>query len=169
MAEPVSPAAETNASIPASATLSSHTVIDVQEKIWESVHESLKVLESQLKVDQQRQRDRVEEELHKMRQQLAATAREQRQEHQNISAAVREMFEEMRKELSDALRRLSQDMDHTLRQSETHNRQAIETLRDEMLRVLFERERMIVKRERLGELLVTLGKQLQVGSEDQET
>ena len=168
MAESVSPAAETNFSVPAPEALSSHTVMDVQEKIWESVHESLKVLESQLKVDQQRQRDRVEEELHKMRQQLEVTAQEQRQQHQNMSAAVREMFEEMRKELSDALRRLSQDMDHTLRQSEAHNRQAIETLRDEMLRVLFERDRTSVKRERLGELLVTLGKQLQAGSEDPE-
>lgn len=149
-------------------TSSSHT-LDIQEKMQEYLHENLKTLESQLKVDQQRQRDRVEEELHKVRQQLAATAQEQRQHHQNISVAVREMFEEMRKELSDALHRLSQDVDHTLRQAEAQNRQAIETLRDEMLRGLFQRDQATVKREVLGELLVTLGKRLQTTTEDGET
>lgn len=190
MAQPASPGAGTNPSsaasepqtemvsesqlaapishIPSEAFVS-HATTDMQERLLEIMHENLKTLESQIKVEQQRQRDRLEEELYKTRQQLAATTREQRQQHQNASAMMREMLEDMRKGFSDTMQRLAHDMDHALRQSEAHNRQAIDKLRDEILHVLFERDQTLVKRETLGELLVALGRQLQMTLEDQST
>ena len=162
MVPPASPDAETNAALPASGmhgqspalpapatpkppeafeTLPSQVLMAMQEQAQAYLHERLRVLEAQLLLDHQRQRDRLEEELHKMRQQLEVTVREQRQHHQTVSAAFREPLEEMRKELSDALYRLSQDVDRALRQSEAHNRRAIEKLQDEMLQALGERAR----------------------------
>jgi len=152
----------------ATETLSAHALIDTQEKLQAYMHERLKALETQLQVEQQRQRDRVDEDLHKMRQQLAAATEEQRQQHQSMSALVRETFEEMRKQLADALQRLSQESDHALRQSEAHNRVALEKLRDEMLQSLLERDRTTVKRQMLGELLITLGKKLRAAAKDQD-
>jgi hypothetical protein len=141
----------------------------MQEQVQTYMQEHLRILESQLLMDQQRQRDHVEEELHKMRQQLTITTREQLQHYQAMSASFREMLEDMRKEFSDILRRLSRDLEHALRQSEAHSQQAIEKLRDEMLLVLCERDQTPIKRHMLGELLVTLGKQLQTTAEDKET
>jgi cell division septum initiation protein DivIVA len=143
-----------------------HTLTDIQEKVQEFMNERLRVLESQLLMGQQRYRDRIEEELHKMRQQLTATAREQRQQHQTMSAAFRETLEEMRKEFSESLCRLSRDVDHVLRQAEAQAKRAVEGLRDEMLQALFERDQATVKRQMLGELLVMLGQKLQATDED---
>lgn len=152
----------------ATETLSADALLNTQDKLQAYMHERLRALETQLQVDQQRQRDRIDEELHKMRQQLATAAQEQRQQHQNMAAVVRETFEEMRKELAEALHRLSQESDHALRQSESHNRVALEKLRDEMLQHLLERDRTMVKRQILGDLLITLGKKLRAAAKDHD-
>jgi activator of 2-hydroxyglutaryl-CoA dehydratase len=190
MIPPASPEAETNSSSPtpdtktdldsqpssvapmphvATETFSSQLLTNMQEQVQTYMQERLRILESQLLMDQQRQRDHVEEDLHKMQQQLTITTQEQRQHYQAMSAAFREMLEEMRKELSDTLHRLSRDLEHALRRSEAHSQQAIEKLRDEMLLVLCERDQTTIKRHMLGELLVTLGKQLQTAAEDRDT
>ena len=139
---------------------------DVQETLQQYLQERFKALELQLTLDQQRQRDHVEEELHKMRQQLAGTTQEYHQYHQTVSATLRETIEQMRKAFSDALRHATEDVDRALRQSEEQTKRAFEKLRDDVLHMLFERDQVTVKRQMLGELLMTLGKQLQKTAEE---
>jgi exonuclease VII large subunit len=170
MTPPASPEAETNSAVPetraetvplpiptapttpGSAEAPPPTLTELPEQIQAHVDERLRTLELQLLASQQRHRDQVEEELHKMRQQLATTAQEQRQHHQTMSAALRETIEELRKELSDTLHRLSRDTD--------------DTLRNETFQMLYDRDQTTVKRQILGELLIALGKQLQASVED---
>jgi hypothetical protein len=97
-------------------------------------------LELQLTLEQQRYRDYVEEELHKMRQQLVAAVREHQQQQQIASATVRETIEHLRQELADALQYLAQDVAQMLRQAEEHSKRALDNLRDEMRQLLLERE-----------------------------
>jgi hypothetical protein len=139
----------------------------VQETLQQYLQERFKALELQLTLGQQRQRDHVEEELHKMRQQLAATTQEYYQYHQTVSAMLRETCEQMRQAFSDALLHASEDVEQALRQAEEQTRRALEKLRDDLLRLLFEHDQAAVKRQMLGELLITLGKQLQKPAEDE--
>jgi hypothetical protein len=62
----------------------------VQELLQRYVQDRFRALDQQLALEQQRQRDRMEEELHKVRQHLSATVREQQQHQQTLSAAFRE-------------------------------------------------------------------------------
>jgi thioesterase domain-containing protein len=130
----------------------------------EDVYERLKALELQLTLEHKRQRDQTEEELHKLRQQLATTVREQQQQHQTTLATLRETVEELRKEVAEALHHLSQDVDRVAQHGELQMSRAIERLRNELLEALFARDQTTVKRHLLGELFIMLGKNLQEAS-----
>jgi len=121
----------------------------------------LKALELQLILEHQRQRDQVEEELHKFRQQLATMAREQQQQQQTILTTLRETVDELRKEVAEALHRLSHDVDRVAQHAEAQSSRALERLRNELLAIIFERDHTTVKRHILGELLMSLGKNVQ--------
>ena len=125
----------------------------------------LKALEVQLTLEYQRQRDQVEEELHKLRQQLATTVHEQQRQQQTMLATLRETVEELTKEVAEALHRLSQDVDRVAQQAEAQTSRAIERLRNELLDTLLARDHTMVKRHLLGELLITLGKHVQEASQ----
>src|SRR5262244_215286 len=133
------------------------------------VHERLKALELQLTLEYQRQRDQIEEELHKLQEQLVTMARAHQHQHQATLATVREATEELRKEVADALHRLSQDVERVAQHAEAQTSRAVERLRNELLKTLFERDYTTVQRHILGELLVTLGKQLQATDEGEES
>lgn len=124
----------------------------------------LKALELQLTLEQQRHRNHLEEELHKLRQQLATMAREQQQQQQTTLTTLRETVDELRKEVAEALHRLSHDVDRVAQHAEAQTNRALERLRNELLEALLERDHTTVKRHVLGELLITLGKQLQEAS-----
>jgi hypothetical protein len=132
------------------------------------VYERLKALELQLTLEHQRQRDHVEEELHKLQQQLVTTVREQQQQQQTTLATLREIIEELRKEVAEALHRLSQDVDRVAQQAEAQTSRAIERLRNELLETLLARDHTTVKRHILGELFITLGKDLQEASKGEQ-
>ena len=133
------------------------------------VYERLKALELQLTLEYQRQRDQVEEELHKLREQLVTMAREHQHQHQATLATVRETIEELRKEVANALHHLSQDMERVAQHAEAQTSRAVERLRNELLETLLARDRTTVQRHMLGELLVTLGKQLQETDQGEES
>jgi hypothetical protein len=114
----------------------------------QDLHQRFKALELQLALEQQRHGDRVEEELHKLRQQLAAVSREQQQYQHSVSAMVRETMEHFRKEFADALQHLSRDFAQTLRQTEVHTRHALDSLRNEMLSMLHEHNQTSSRPER---------------------
>ena len=120
----------------------------------------LKALELQLTLEHQRQRDHVEEELHKLRQQLAITAREQQQQQTTLTT-LRETVDELRKEVAEALHRLSHDVDRVAQHAEAQTSRALERLRNELLEALLQRDQTTVKRHILGELFMSLGKHLQ--------
>ena len=121
----------------------------------------LKAVELQLTLEHQRQRDHVEEELHKLRQQLATMAREQQQQQQTTLTTLHETVDELRKEVAEALHRLSHDVDRVAQHAEAQTSRALERLRNELLEIVLARDHTTVKRHILGELLITLGKQLQ--------
>ena len=127
----------------------------------DDVHERLKALELQLTLEYQRQQDQIEEELHKLCEQLVTIACEHQHQHQATLATVRETTEELRKEVAEALHRLSQDMERVAQHAEAQTSRAVERLRNELMQTLFERDYTIVQRHLLGELLVTMGKHLQ--------
>ena len=135
----------------------------------DDVYERLKALELQLTLEYQRQRDQIEEELHKLREQLVTMARAHQHQHQATLATVREATEELRKEVADALHRLSQDMERVAQHAEAQTSRAVERLRNELLETLLARDRTTVQRHMLGELLVTLGKHLQDTGKEEES
>src|SRR5215831_5624120 len=132
-------------------------------------HERLKALELQLTLEYQRQRDQLEEELHKLREQLVTMTREHQRQHQATLATVRETTEELRKEVAEALHRLSQDMERVAQHAEAQTSRAVERLRNELMQTLFERDYTTVQRHLLGELLVTLGRHLQETDKGEES
>ena len=134
-----------------------------------NVHERLKALELQLTLEYQRQRDQIEEELHKLQGQLVTMAREHQHQHQATLATVREATEELQKEVADALHRLSQDMERVAQHAEAQTSRAVERLRHELLETLFARDCTTIQRHMLGELLVTLGRQLQEAEKEEES
>jgi len=140
---------------------------NIQETLQQYLQERFRALELQLTLNQQRQRDLVDEEIHKMRQQLAISTQEYRQHQQTVSATLRETIEQMRKAFSDTLLHVTQDIEQALRQSEEQTRRALEKLRDDVRHMFFERDQRTVKRQTLGELLITLGKQLQKAAEEE--
>ena len=133
----------------------------------DDVYERLKALELQLTREYQRQRDQIEEELHKLQEQLVTMAREH--QHQATLATVRETTEELRKEVAEALHRLSQDVERVAQHAEAQTSRAVERLRNELLATLLARDRATVQRHMLGELLVTLGKHLQEVEKEEES
>ena len=54
-------------------------------------------------LESQRQRDQVPEELPELREQLVTMTREHQHQHQTTLATVREITEELRKEVADSL------------------------------------------------------------------
>src|SRR4029453_6406583 len=133
------------------------------------VYERLKALELQLTLAYQRQRDQVEEEVHKLREQFVTMAREHQHQHQATLATVRETTEELRQEVANALHRLSQDVESVAQHAEAQTSRAVERLRNELLKTLFEGDDTPAQLHLLGELLVTLGKQLQEADEGEES
>ena len=138
----------------------------VQELLQRYVQDRFRALDQQLALELQRQRDRMEEELHKMRQHLSATVREQQQHQQTLSAAFRETTEQMRREFSAALQHLSEDVAHTLRQAEEQSRRALANLRAEILQLLLEHDADSIKRQLLGEYPHTPEKPLPSSAEE---
>lgn len=133
----------------------------------DDVHERLKALALQMTLEYQRQRDQVEEELHKLSEQLVTMAHEHQHQHQATLATVRETTEALRQDVADALHRLSQDTERVAQHAEAQTSRAVEQLRNERLATLFERDCTIVQRHMLGELLVTLGRQLQEADKEE--
>jgi len=137
--------------------------------LQEDFQARLKTLELQLTLEHQRQRDHVEEELHKLREQLATMVREQHQHQQTTLATWRETIEELRQEVSEALHRLSQDVDRVAQHAEAQTSRVVERLRDELLETILERDQTTVKRHILGQLLIALGKNLQEAARGEES
>lgn len=131
------------------------------------IHERLKALELQLTLEYQRQRDQSEEELHRLREQLVAMAREHQHQYQVTLATIRETTEELRQEVADALHRLSQDMERVAQHAAAQTSRAVERLHNELLETLFARDCTTIQRHMLGELLVTLGRQLQEAAKEE--
>jgi len=121
---------------------------DGYETLLHDLQQRFKALEQQLALEQQRHCDRVEEELQKLRQLLAAAVREHQQHQHGVSAMVRETIEHFRKEFADALQHLSHDFAQTLRQTEVHSRHALDSLREEMLLMLHARDQTSARPER---------------------
>jgi hypothetical protein len=138
----------------------------VQELLQRYVQDRFRALDQQLALEQQRQRDRMEEELHKVRQHLSATVREQQQHQQTLSAAFRETTEQMRREFSAALQHLSEDVAHTLRQAEEQNRRTLANLRADILQLLLEHDPDSIKRQLLVEYPHTPEKPLPSSAEE---
>lgn len=138
-----------------------------QDDVQRYLHEQLKSFEVQIAREQQRQRDQLEEELLKLRQQLTTAVREQQQQQQTTLTTLREALEEMRKEVSTALHYLSQDVDRTAQQAEAQTARALEKLRNEVLEMVSVRDHGAATRQLLGDVLITLGKQLQDTHEDE--
>jgi phosphate uptake regulator len=122
----------------------------MQETLQRSMQERFRALEQQLALEQQRQRDHLEEEVRKVRQLFSVTEREQQQHQQTTLAAFRETIEQMRREFSAALQHLSEDVAHTLRQAEEQNRRTVANLRAEILQLLLEHDPASIKRQLLG-------------------
>ena len=116
---------------------------------------------SRLTLEYQRQRDQVDEELDKLRQQLVSITREQQQQQQTTLTTLRETIEELQKEVAAALHRLSQDVDRVAQHAEAQTSRVVERLRNELLETLWERDNTTVPRHLLGELFITLGRHLQ--------
>jgi len=135
----------------------------------DDVHERLKALELRLTLEYQHQRDQIEEELHKLREQLVTMARERQHQHQATLVTVRETTEELRKEVAEALHHLSQDMERVAQHAEAQTSRAVERLRNELLKTLLERDYTTIQRHILGELLVTLGRHLQETGKGEES
>jgi flagellar hook-basal body complex protein FliE len=146
---------------------STQVFTNIQETLQQYLQERFRALELQLILNQQRQCDLVDEEIHKIRQQLATNTQEYHQHQQTVSATLRETIEQMRKAFSDVLLHATQDIEQALRQSEEQTRRALEKLRDDVRQMFFERDQMTVKRQTLGELLIALGKQLQKATEEE--
>jgi transposase len=121
----------------------------------------LKALELQLILEHQRQRDHLEEELQKLREQLATMARGQQQQQQTLLTTLRETVDELRKEVAEALDHLSHDVDRVAQHAGAQTSRALERLRNELLEVVLERDQTTVKQQILGELFITMGKHLQ--------
>jgi hypothetical protein len=122
------------------------------ETLLHDLQQRFKALELQLALEQQRHCDRVEEDLQKLQQLLAAAVRELQQQQHGVAAMVRETIEHFRKEFADALQHLSHDFAQTLRQTEVHTRHALDSLRNEMLSLLHERDQASARPERYGAL-----------------
>jgi uncharacterized protein YgbK (DUF1537 family) len=112
-------------------------------------------------LEHQRQRNYFDEELHKLRQHLADVVRDQQQQQQKTFATFNEAVEELRKEISEALQHLSHDMNRAAQVAEGQRERALERLRKEILDTVLEHDKSTVKNHLLGELFITLGKQLQ--------
>lgn len=121
----------------------------------------LKALEVQLTLEYQRQHDQIEEELLKLRQQLATLAQEQQRQQQTVLATIRASVEELTKEVAEALHRLAQDVERVAQRAEAQTSRAVERLRNELLDALLARDCTTVNRHLLGEVLINLGKQVQ--------
>jgi hypothetical protein len=161
---PPQPAAMTAAA--AREALTTQWLPHMQETLQQYMQDRFRALEQQLALEQQRQRDRLEEELQKVRQHLAATVRELQQHQQTVSATFRETTEHMRREFSAALQHLSEDAARTLRQTAEQTRRSQENLRSELLQLLLEHNPDSIKRQLLGESPGPLEKPLQ--SHDEE-
>lgn len=142
-------------------TLLAQTLPAVQERLLQYIQERLQALELQITLEQQRQRDRLEAELEKLRQLLASTTQEQRHRQHTMAVMLNKTLDELRKDVSDALQRLSQDVDRAFRHSDVQTKSALDKLRDELLHIFFARDRSPTPQRLLGELLIKLGKQLQ--------
>ena len=156
MPPPVLPNAETPLASPQSAErLVAPLPREAPETLLQDLQQRFKALELQLALEQQRHCDRVDEELEKLRQQLTAAAREHQQYQHGVSAVMRETIEHFRKEFADALQHLSHDFAQTLRQTEVHTRHALDSLRNELLSMLHERDQSASRPERYRELRVS--------------
>jgi hypothetical protein len=150
---PASPETASEATASAHGALTTQWLPSMQETLQRSMQERFRALEQQLALEQQRQRDHLEEEVRKVRQHFSVTGREQHQHQQTALAAFRETIEQMRREFSVALQHLSQDVTHALRQTEEQTRRALDNLRTEILQLLLTHDLDTVKRQLRGEYL----------------
>jgi hypothetical protein len=127
----------------------------MQETLQQYMQDRFRTLAQQLTVEQQRQRDHLEEGLQHVEQQLSVTVREHQQHQQTITTAFRETVEHLRQEFSAALQHLSEDVTHALRQTEEQTRRTLENLRTEVLQLLLEHDQHAIKRQLLGDSLST--------------
>lgn len=125
------------------------------------VYERLHLLERQLTLAAQRQRDHVDAELQSMREQVLTLARETRQQHQSLLTGMQEAIDELRQEVAEALQHLSQDVERVGQHAEAQTTRVVERVRHDLLETLLQRTPRQDPRQVLGELLVRLGKQLQ--------
>ncbi len=128
--------------------------------LQEQLQEQLKALEGQFTRAQQRQHDQFEGEIHGLRQQLATLAHEQQSQQKTALTASHEAVEALRKDVIEALHRLTGDLDRVAQHTETQVERALQRLRHEVQDLLQEREQAFVSVEKLGDLLIALGKQL---------
>jgi hypothetical protein len=135
----------------------------VQETLQQYMQDRFRVLEQQLALEQQRQRDHLEEGLRDVEQQLSATVREHQQYQQTITTTFRETIEHIRREFSAVLQHLSEDVTHALRQTEEQTRRTLENLRAEVAQMLLEHDQDAIKRQPLGEHLPAADKPFQSG------
>ena len=88
-------------------------------------------------------------------------AREMRQQQQTLRTTLQETMDELRKEVADALQHLSQDVERMAHHAEAQTNRVVERLRNDLLETLGPRDHRLDQQRLLGELFVTLGKQLQ--------
>ena len=150
---PASPTAVSEATASAHGALTTRWLPSMQEALQRSMQERFRALEQQLALEQQRQRDHLEEEVRKVRQHFSVTEREQQQHQQTTLAAFRETIEQIRREFSAALQHLSEDVTHALRQTEEQTRRTLDNLRTEILQLLLTHDPDAVKRQLRGEYL----------------
>jgi alcohol dehydrogenase class IV len=153
MLPPASPESAPEATASAHGALTTQWLPSIQETLQRSMQDRFRALEQQLALEQQRQRDHLEEEVRKVRQHFSVTGREQQQHQQTTLAAFRETLEQMHQEFSAALQHLSEDVTHALRQTEEQTRRALDNLRTEILQLLLTHDPDAVKRQLRGEYL----------------
>ena len=153
MLPPASPESPPEATASAHGTLTTQWLPSIQETLQRSMQDRFRALEQQLALEQQRQRDHLEEEVRKVQQHFSVTGREQHQHQQTTLAAFRETIEQMHREFSAALQYLSEDVTHALRQTEEQTRRALDNLRTEILQLLLTHDPDAVKRQLRGEYL----------------
>ena len=125
----------------------------------DDVHARLKALELQLTLEAQRQRDQFEEEVHKLQQQLLTISREHQHQQQATLARTRDSKNCGKRSLKPCI--VSPRTWAVQRSTLGQTSRAVERLRHELLETLFERDHTTVQRHMLGELFMTLGRQLQ--------
>jgi hypothetical protein len=163
------PAVFREAHVPAAPKDADGSALAGQEMLQQYLLERFKTLELQLTLEQQRHRDHMEEELHKIQQHVAALVQGYQQQQQHVLATVRETVEHLRKEFADALQYLAQDMAQRLRQAEEHTARALDSLRNDMHHLRREHEQAMTRYQTQAVPLPTPGTSVPSAPEEGQT